>query len=347
MNTRAGRGPATERWDVPFFGRSSRRTRRGVWLVLLLTAASTLAFGHWRSRRPARATDSHSAPYVPSAQAGGQGLRTEDSRFRRDVDPHTEADAPDRGPADPPALSARAGPVLTDLRAGASGAGRADVTHAAPNPGPWGTVYPPVAARRVDEMLFGPQIPADDALASRYTVRPGDSLERIARQFRVTADLLASVNELTDKHRLTAGRPLKVLHGPFQARIRKSEYRMEIQIGDTRVRTFRVGLGANDSTPTGRWIVREKIVNPAWTNPLTREHYLADDPENPIGEYWIGLDGVSGDAVGRRGFGIHGTVDPDTIGRQASLGCVRLRPGDIEQVYRLLVVGDSAVEIEP
>jgi len=60
-----------------------------------------------------------------------------------------------------------------------------------------------------------------------------------------------------------------------------------------------------------------------------------NDPKNPLGERWIDL----GDS-----YGIHGTIEPDSIGTAASRGCIRLRDADIIEVYNFLVNG-SLVEI--
>ncbi|MEO0716931.1 MAG: L,D-transpeptidase, partial [Planctomycetota bacterium] len=88
-----------------------------------------------------------------------------------------------------------------------------------------------------------------------------------------------------------------------------------------------------------------KLVNPRWTNPRTGEHFEADDPENPIGEHWIGLQGLGESAVWE-GYGIHGTTDPGSIGEDRSMGCVRLGHEDVAFVYELLVDGVSVVVIE-
>ena len=125
----------------------------------------------------------------------------------------------------------------------------------------------------------------------------------------------------------------------------KSDFRLDVLLDGVTVRSFRVGLGAHGSTPTGQWLVRDKLANPGWTDPRTNEYYHPDASDNPIVDYWIGLEGMRGDAVGKRGFGIHGTIDPGSIGREMSLGCVRLAPEDIEELFRLLVIGDSTVEI--
>ncbi|MEE8046600.1 MAG: L,D-transpeptidase, partial [Dehalococcoidia bacterium] len=47
------------------------------------------------------------------------------------------------------------------------------------------------------------------------------------------------------------------------------------------------------------------------------------------------------------GYGIHGTIDPDSIGRQSSMGCIRMRPEHVEIVYEVLVEEASTIEIRP
>jgi lipoprotein-anchoring transpeptidase ErfK/SrfK len=118
---------------------------------------------------------------------------------------------------------------------------------------------------------------------------------------------------------------------------------MHVFLGDVYVRSFKVALGAEGKTPTGKWRVTSRQANPSWVDPQTGKRYHADDPANPIGEYWVGLEGLEGAAVGAFGYGIHGTNEPQTIGRDVSLGCIRLAPDDIEFVYKLLLPGASFV----
>lgn len=199
--------------------------------------------------------------------------------------------------------------------------------------------------RLADSAIFSPDVLAEDGLVTLYPVAKGDTLVTIAKRFKITDQLIVTLNGLTNRDRLKIGTPLKVVRGPFRAVVSKSKFRIDLLLGDVLVRSMSVGLGTNGSTPTGRWRVRDKLSNPGWTDPRTNEFYHPDAVDNPIGEYWIGLEGLSGEAVGKRGFGIHGTIDPGSIGRQMSLGCVRLLPADIETVYRLLIIGDSTVEI--
>ncbi len=78
----------------------------------------------------------------------------------------------------------------------------------------------------------------------------------------------------------------------------------------------------------------------------TGERYDADNPENPIGERWIGIKGL-GEYEALTGYGIHGTIEPQSIGTDASMGCVRLGDEDVNIVYELLVERTSRVTILP
>ncbi len=91
---------------------------------------------------------------------------------------------------------------------------------------------------------------------------------------------------------------------------------------------FRIGVGQDQSTPDGDMTVQNKVVNPTYYGP--GQVIGPEDPANPLGGRWIDL--------GNR-IGIHGTNDPGSIGRAESRGCIRLSPGDINDVYDILSVG--------
>lgn len=203
------------------------------------------------------------------------------------------------------------------------------------------------------ELVFSKNVRTGDPLAESYQVQSGDLLARIAPKYKVTYQFLEQINGI-DAHRLQAGQKIKLIKGPFHARIDKSDYRMDIYLRDRDgsplyVCSFMVGLGEEDSTPLGQWIIEpgRKVVNPDWRNPRTGEYYRSDDPENPIGEYWLALKGTDEHTKDLKGYGIHGTIDPASIGSSVSMGCVRLADDDIEQVFKLLVEGHSTVQIVP
>lgn len=201
---------------------------------------------------------------------------------------------------------------------------------------------------RISEALIYSRVASDnDPYAGVHIVRSGDNLAGIAAQYKVTPELLAAINKMDDPNWIRVGQRLKIIRGPFCARIIKSAHRLDICLGDAIVASFRVGLGVDGGTPLGVWKVQDKLTNPEWADPTSGRLYLADDPTNPIGEHWIGLQGVQGECVGRIGFGVHGTIDPNSIGENMSLGCVRLAPADVAKVYDFLVNEYSTVTIVP
>lgn len=195
------------------------------------------------------------------------------------------------------------------------------------------------------QTIFSSAVEKGDPFSSYYVIAPGDSLQKIAQAHAVTAELLARVNGLADPNRIRAGQRLKVVKGPFHARVDKSSHTLDVFLGTTLVEHYRVGLGSENGTPTGEWRVRTKLKNPTYYPPRGGTVIGADDPTNPLGERWIGLKGVSGEAVGQERYGIHGTIEPESIGRNASMGCVRLLNEDVELLFDLLVEGVSTVEI--
>lgn len=202
-------------------------------------------------------------------------------------------------------------------------------------------------ARINEALVFSRATTAGDPLTQTHDVKPGDRLNLLAREHKVPQELLQRVNGIENPQLLQAGRPIKLVKGPFDAIICKSAHRMDIYHGRLYIRSFNVGLGADNGTPLGRWVVGNKNIDPDWKDPATGRYYAPGDPENPIGERWISLECVEGDCLGRTGFGIHGTLDPKSIGENQSMGCVRLLPDDVSLVFDLLVPRESFVEIRP
>lgn len=71
---------------------------------------------------------------------------------------------------------------------------------------------------------------------------------------------------------------------------------------------------------------------------LGRRLIIPPGPNNPVGAAWIGLD--------RPGYGMHGTPDPEKVGRTESHGCFRLANWDAVALLALVKVG-TPVMVEP
>lgn len=202
-------------------------------------------------------------------------------------------------------------------------------------------------------LVFGPDCVPGDPFVQAYSLESGDTLVRLPKKLGLSVDhlFLKRINNIQDAGRLQVGQRIKLVKGPFQAVVYKREFRLDLYMGESEdrvyVRSFRVGLGAQDSTPEGTYAVKanSKLINPAWTNPRTHERFEPNDPKNPLGEFWIGLIGVSDNIRDLEGYGIHGTIDPDSIGQQKSMGCIRMAADDIALVYELLMDNVSHVEV--
>jgi len=98
----------------------------------------------------------------------------------------------------------------------------------------------------------------------------------------------------------------------------------------TVIATFQVAVGAKFSpSPTGEFTIISRVSNPTYYHHGT---VIPTGKDNPVGTRWVGLN--------LKGYGIHGTNAPRSIGRAASHGCIRLRNRDMERLFTMLRVGD-------
>lgn len=204
-----------------------------------------------------------------------------------------------------------------------------------------------------DTVIFSRRHFGDDEYGGVYVVQPGDSLAKIANIHDCTWELLSRINGIDPRH-LRAGATIKIIEGPFFGVVTKHNFTMDLYLGGLPgekssmfVTSYQVGLGQNDSTPVGTWMIEphRKLKHPTYYSPRGEGVIAADDPKNPLGGYWIGLTGTEGQAVGKMSYGIHGTIDQDSIGKQSSMGCIRLRANDIAMVFDMMVEGKSMVVV--
>jgi len=96
------------------------------------------------------------------------------------------------------------------------------------------------------------------------------------------------------------------------------------------VKLYSVAVGAPESpSPSGEFQIVRRLENPTYFRPGV---VIGPGASNPLGTRWMGLS--------VKGFGIHGTNRPGSVGRNASHGCVRLRNRDMEDLFARARVGD-------
>ncbi len=183
------------------------------------------------------------------------------------------------------------------------------------------------------KILFSPL--ADNNASKIYEVQQGDTLGKIAKVFGTTVDLLKRSNNLKDDL-IRQGMRLKVVTVKFSVVVDKSQNTLLLKQNEEVLKIYRVSTGANNSTPTGTFRVVNKLLNPVWYS--AGAVVPPDSPENILGSRWLGID--------KPGYGIHGTTDPASIGKQVTAGCVRMLNSEAEELYTILPEGTEVTIVD-
>ncbi len=148
--------------------------------------------------------------------------------------------------------------------------------------------------------------------------------------------VLAAAEALAQEKQTFPPRPVAEGSDPPQAVVSR---RIVISIPDRRlalvedgrvVKTYSIAVGAPSSpSPAGEFKIAHRIPHPTYYAPGT---VIPPGKANPLGTRWIGLS--------QKGYGIHGTDQPRSIGHRASHGCIRMRNRDVEELFARVRVGD-------
>jgi len=166
-------------------------------------------------------------------------------------------------------------------------------------------------------------------------VKSGDSLSMIADEFRTTVEMIRLQNGLKSDV-IRPGMRLRIWTGRFNVMVDKSQNLLTLRSGDEVVKTYHVSTGKDNITPVGTFKIVNKLKNPSWTN--EGKLYPPEDPKNILGTRWMGFD--------LPGYGIHGTTQPESIGQQATAGCVRMLNKEVEELYDMLPVNTEVTIID-
>ncbi|MCR4317555.1 MAG: L,D-transpeptidase family protein [Planctomycetes bacterium] len=162
-----------------------------------------------------------------------------------------------------------------------------------------------------------------------HSVEWGQTLGGIANSYGTTSEFIRKINGVTGDN-IRAGQKLKVVEGVTRVEVFKAAHVLNLWKGETLLDQFDVGCGRSNSTPVGTFVIETKRPQPAWWHDGRNIPY--GDPRNPLGERWLGFV----DTPEHQGYGIHGTSDPASIGKDESNGCVRLKNEDVIALYDLV-----------
>lgn len=182
------------------------------------------------------------------------------------------------------------------------------------------------------KLLFSPAITPK---STSYEIKRGDTLAKIAKEFNTTVELLKASNNLASD-KILPGRKIKVWTAPFSILVDKSQNVLFLKSDEELIKTYTVATGANNSTPVGAFKIVAKLIQPTWYKAGTV--VPAGSPENILGSRWLGLN--------LAGYGIHGTTDPQSLGKQVTQGCVRMANSDVEELYIIVPKGAEVTIVD-
>lgn len=167
-----------------------------------------------------------------------------------------------------------------------------------------------------------------------YTIVAGDSLGKLAQKFGTTVELIKKSNNLT-RDMIRVGDRLRIYQGHFAISVNKTANELRLTDNDKFFKRYRVGTGEYSKTPVGEFKITSRVANPPWWRSDGKTIPFGD-PANILGTHWLGINVP--------GYGIHGTWETNSIGKQATAGCIRLLNDDVAELYTILPV-DAAVVI--
>jgi lipoprotein-anchoring transpeptidase ErfK/SrfK len=216
--------------------------------------------------------------------------------------------------------------------------------------------------RPEDEKLIGPDPTKPSEQAKLKALLYGSYLEFVAERFHAAEEYIQKLNPGFDMEKLKPGDTLKVPNViPFKIEDLKEgsvppnpafanrriiidtvERTLEIREKNTLIYEFPITPGSTKlPAPKGMWKILGIATMPWFRHDegvlnygVRTDNYfnLPPGPNNPVGILWMGLN--------KPGIGIHGTNNPETIGRAGSHGCIRTANWDAAKIKDLVTVGD-------
>jgi len=168
-----------------------------------------------------------------------------------------------------------------------------------------------------------------------HEVQIGDTLGELAKKHGTTIDLIKRSNRLTSNV-IRVGQRLRIWIGTFNLFIDKSQNLLTLKDQDEVLKVYTVSTGDGNITPVGTFKIVSRLVDPVWFNKGIV--VPPESPQNVLGSRWLGFD--------LSGYGIHGTIEPETIGRQVTAGCVRMHNKDVEELYNIIPRGTRVVIVD-
>jgi hypothetical protein len=178
-----------------------------------------------------------------------------------------------------------------------------------------------------------------------YTVKEGEVLIKIAYRNGTTVEQLTKNNPALQKPKavIHPDQTLYILKGDWKLVAYKSKFLMLVYNGDKLFKVYAISIGKDGRTPLGSFLIDDKVKEP----PFQNIPYSGDDKTgNPLGTRWMRLKTIEETPADLKGYGIHGTWEPDSLGKPASNGCLRMANSDVEELFDFLPMKADTVRVE-
>ncbi|MGE7622423.1 L,D-transpeptidase family protein [Viridibacillus sp. NPDC096237] len=162
-----------------------------------------------------------------------------------------------------------------------------------------------------------------------HTVKQGETLFQLSRDYRTPLSAIISANPSINPNVLYIGQPIVIPGFPDP---NTTPYQIDVSLNNRWLRLYKDGVLQKQypiavgkmltNTPVGQFIIINKAPNPG----------------GPFGTMWMSLS--------KDTYGIHGTDDPSSIGKAVSHGCIRMHNEDVEELASIIPIG-TAVFIHP
>jgi len=176
---------------------------------------------------------------------------------------------------------------------------------------------------------------SEPRLEAPYLVQAGETIQQIAAKYDVPWQLLAKINGLSTPDALQTGQSLKVIRGPFNAKVDLSSRELTLMLGRRYAGRFQVNVDPSLTVEEGSWLVDQKLVTPAGglygsANGATDSHSIVlSNPSTTGGQVAV----------------IRGPSDQARVASEPVERTISLREGDATDLYDIISVG-SRVTIQ-
>ncbi|MFT4415591.1 L,D-transpeptidase family protein [Fredinandcohnia humi] len=162
-----------------------------------------------------------------------------------------------------------------------------------------------------------------------HTVKTGETLNQISRDYRLPLRTIIRANPTINPSLIYPGQLIVIPGFPdpstllYQIEVSTSNRYLRLKKNGRLQKQYPIAVGRIlHATPTGNYIIINKAPNPG----------------GPFGTMWMSLS--------KEHYGIHGTNDPNSIGKAVSRGCIRMHNRDVEELAAIVPIG-TPVFIHP